>query len=210
SRAEYRLRLREDNADLRLTETGMQLGVVGRERAGAFRARCADVEALRDALRSIMVFPNSDLAGHIEQATGEIVGREQPLLVLLRRPGVSLPALSGAVDGLPALDGAAAQQIEIEVKYEGYIRRQDDEIEKVRRHAAIALPPDFRFDDVPGLSHELRQKLASARPETLARAARIPGMTPAALSLLLVHARRAAAPAPTAGAEPNIEQANGG
>jgi tRNA uridine 5-carboxymethylaminomethyl modification enzyme len=210
SRAEYRLRLREDNADLRLTETGMQLGVVGRERAGAFRSRCADVEALRDALRSIMVFPGSDLAGRIEQATGEIVGREQPLLVLLRRPGVSLPALSGAVDGLPALDGAAAQQIEIEVKYEGYIRRQDDEIEKVRRHAAIALPPDFRFDDVPGLSHELRQKLASARPETLARAARIPGMTPAALSLLLVHARRAAVPSPTAGAETNIEQANGG
>ena len=210
SRAEYRLRLREDNADLRLTETGIQLGVVGRERAEAFRGRCADIEALRGSLRSVMVFPGSDLAARIEQATGEVVGREQPLLVLLRRPGVSLSALAGLVDGLPKLDDPAAQQIEIEVKYEGYIRRQDDEIEKVRRHAAIALPADFRFDEVPGLSHELRQKLASARPETLARAARIPGMTPAALSLLLVHARRASAPAMAPNAKSNAEQAHGG
>lgn len=210
SRAEYRLRLREDNADLRLTETGMQLGVVGRERAEAFRGRCADIEALRGSLRSVMVFPGSDLAARIEQTTGEVVGREQPLLVLLRRPGVSLSALAGLVDGLPQRDDPAAQQIEIEVKYEGYIRRQDDEIEKVRRHAAIALPTDFRFDEVPGLSHELRQKLASARPETLARAARIPGMTPAALSLLLVHARRASAPAMAPNAKSNAEQAHGG
>jgi tRNA uridine 5-carboxymethylaminomethyl modification enzyme len=96
--------------------------------------------------------------------------------------------------GLTGLGGAAAEQVEIEVKYEGYIRRQDEEIAKVRRHASIMLPADLSYDAVDGLSHELRHKLSAARPETLARAARIPGMTPAALSLLLVYARRTATP----------------
>jgi len=189
SRAEYRLRLREDNADLRLTAKGRELGVVGQQRALAFERRVADVAELRERLARVVVFPGSELAAGITAATGESLVRETPLLTLLRRPAVTLTALAG-IAGLPALDPAAAEQVEIEVKYEGYIRRQDEEIEKVRRHASIALPPDMSFDAVPGLSHELRQKLDAARPDTLARAARIPGMTPAALSLLLVHARR--------------------
>jgi tRNA uridine 5-carboxymethylaminomethyl modification enzyme len=193
SRAEYRLRLREDNADLRLTPKGRELGLVGRERALAFEARVAAVAALRERLGGIMVFPGSDLAAGVTAVTGEEIAREVPLLNLLRRPAVTLAALGG-IAGLPPLEGPAAEQVEIEVKYEGYIRRQDEEIAKVRRHASIALPADLSYDGVDGLSHELRQKLTAARPETLARAARIPGMTPAALSLLLVHARRLGAP----------------
>jgi tRNA uridine 5-carboxymethylaminomethyl modification enzyme len=195
SRAEYRLRLREDNADLRLTAKGRELGVVGSPRALAFERRVADVAELRERLARVMVFPGSELASGIAAATGEALARETPLLTLLRRPAVTLTALAG-IPGLPMLDPATAEQVEIEVKYEGYIRRQDEEIEKVRRHASIALPADMSFDAVPGLSHELRQKLDAARPDTLARAARIPGMTPAALSLLLVHARRLEAARP--------------
>lgn len=193
SRAEYRLRLREDNADLRLTPRGQELGVVGSTRAAAFRARVAAVAALRERLGGIMVFPGSELAAAVTTRTGEEIAREVPLLTLLRRPAVTLGTLAG-LPGMPLFDPIAAEQVEIEVKYEGYIRRQDEEIAKVRRHASIALPADFSYDAVDGLSHELRQKLNAARPETLARAARIPGMTPAALSLLLVHARRLAGP----------------
>jgi len=189
SRAEYRLRLREDNADLRLTPKGRELGVVGARRASAFGARLAAVDAVRERLSAIMVFPDTELARQVSAATGEEIVREVPLLTLLKRPAVTLGTI-GALLGLTERDDAAAQQVEIEAKYEGYIRRQDEEIAKVRRHASIALPADLNYESVDGLSHELRQKLAAARPETLARAARIPGMTPAALSLLLVHARK--------------------
>ncbi len=189
SRAEYRLRLREDNADLRLTPKGQELGVVGADRGAAFASRFAAVNALRERLLGIMVFPDTDLARGVTAATGEDIGREVPLLTLLKRPAVTLGSI-GSLLGLNEADDPAAQQVEIEAKYEGYIKRQDEEIAKVRRHASIALPADFSYETVDGLSHELRQKLSAARPETLARAARIPGMTPAALSLLLVHARK--------------------
>jgi tRNA uridine 5-carboxymethylaminomethyl modification enzyme len=189
SRAEYRLRLREDNADLRLTSIGRELGVVGSERMTAFERRVATVDALRERLIRITVFPASDLGRAMAAATGEEIAREVPLLTLLRRPAVTMERIASLLAIAPR-DAAAAEQLETEVKYEGYIRRQDDEIARVRRHAAIALPADFSYADVDGLSHELRQKLSAARPETLARAARIPGMTPAALSLLLVHARK--------------------
>jgi tRNA uridine 5-carboxymethylaminomethyl modification enzyme len=189
SRAEYRLRLREDNADLRLTPKGREIGVIGARRSAAFDARLAAVDAVRERLSAIMVFPDTELARRVTAATGAEIAREVPLLTLLKRPAVTLGAI-GALLGLTERDDAAAQQVEIEAKYEGYIRRQDEEIAKVRRHASIALPADLSYESVDGLSHELRQKLAAARPETLARAARIPGMTPAALSLLLVHARK--------------------
>jgi len=189
SRAEYRLRLREDNADLRLTPKGRELGVVGADRGAAFASRTAAANALRERLSGIMVFPDTDLARGVTAATGEEIVREVPLLALLKRPAVTLGSI-GSLLGLTEGDDPAAQQVEIEAKYEGYIKRQDEEIAKVRRHASIALPLDFSYETVDGLSHELRQKLSAARPETLARAARIPGMTPAALSLLLVHARK--------------------
>jgi tRNA uridine 5-carboxymethylaminomethyl modification enzyme len=192
SRAEYRLRLREDNADLRLTSIGRELGVVGSARMSAFEARVATVAALRERFARVVVFPDSDLGRGVAAATGEQIARDVPLLTLLRRPAVTLEKIASLLEIAPR-DAAAAEQLETEVKYEGYIRRQDDEIARVRRHAAIALPADLRYADIDGLSHELRQKLAAARPETLARAARIPGMTPAALSLLLVHARKTGA-----------------
>jgi len=194
SRAEYRLRLREDNADLRLTGIGRTLGVVGAERGRAFEARVAAVNELRERLARVSIQPGSDLAARITAVTGEDIMRDVSVLALLKRPAVTLEKLIDVL-GLAESWGSAVLQVEIEAKYEGYIKRQDDEIARVRRHAAIMLPEDFSYASVDGLSMELRQKLSDARPTTLARAARIPGMTPAALSLLLVHARKHAASA---------------
>jgi len=189
SRAEYRLRLREDNADLRLTAVGRELGVVGSARAAAFADKVAAVGALRDRLAGIIVQPGTDLAARITALTGEQFTREVAVLALLKRPKVALEKLIEAL-GMAVQPQIIAEQVEIEAKYEGYIKRQDEEIARVRRHATIALPLDFNYNVVDGLSNELRQKLSETRPESLARAARIPGMTPAALSLLLVHARK--------------------
>jgi len=189
SRAEYRLRLREDNADLRLTAVGRQLGVVGSGRASVFADKVAAVGALRDQLAGIIVQPGTDLAARITALTGEQLARDVAVLALLKRPNVAIDSLIEAL-GMAKQPQIIAEQVEIEVKYEGYIKRQDEEIARVRRHATIAMPVDFNYNAVDGLSNELRQKLSEIRPESLARAARIPGMTPAALSLLLVHARK--------------------
>jgi tRNA uridine 5-carboxymethylaminomethyl modification enzyme len=128
----------------------------------------------------------------LEQVSGEQIGRETPLLSFLKRPGVSLAGLSGVLARRLAVEMVpdVLEQLEIETKYEGYIRRQEEELEKIRRHESIALPGSIAYDQVSGLSLELVEKLRAVRPATLARASRIPGMTPAALSLLLVHARK--------------------
>lgn len=189
SRAEYRLRLREDNADHRLTGTGHELGVVGAARWQAYRDKRRAVDALAARLDGLLVRPGTDLAGRLTAATGETLSRETTLATFLKRPAVTLDAVAAAVD-LDEPSAAVRAQVETETKYAGYIQRQDDEIDRVRRHESIRLPEDLDFEAIPGLSSELRQKLQAARPETLARAARIPGMTPAALSLLLVHAQR--------------------
>jgi len=192
SRAEYRLRLREDNADHRLTGIGRELGVVGIARHQAYVDKRRAVEALTRRLGEVLLRPGSAPAEALAARTGERVTKEVTLNTYLKRPAVTLDAIAAEID-LDAPPADVGQQVEIELKYEGYIRRQDDEIERVRRHESIHLPAALDFDDIPGLSSELRQKLRETRPETLARAARIPGMTPAALSLLLVHARRASA-----------------
>lgn len=189
SRAEYRLRLREDNADHRLTGIGHELGVVGAARWQAYRDKRRAVDALAARLDGLLVRPGTDLAGRLTAATGETLSRETTLATFLKRPAVTLDAVAAAVD-LDEPSAAVRAQVETETKYAGYIQRQDDEIDRVRRHESIRLPEDLDFEVIPGLSSELRQKLQAARPETLARAARIPGMTPAALSLLLVHAQR--------------------
>ncbi len=189
SRAEYRLRLREDNADHRLTAIGRELGVVGEERWQAFARKRRAVAALAGRLGGVLLRPGSEQARRLGDATGETIAREVTLSSFLKRPGVTLDAVAGVID-LGEPDALVRQQVEIEIKYEGYIRRQDDEIARVRRHESIELPAGLEYSEIPGLSSELRQKLEGARPATLARAARIPGMTPAALSLLLVHARR--------------------
>jgi tRNA uridine 5-carboxymethylaminomethyl modification enzyme len=189
SRAEYRLRLREDNADQRLTPIGRELGVVKAARWRVYQDKREAVVALAERLNSVLVRPGTPLAQDLEGAIDEAIGREVTLHGLLRRPGVTLDKLAGVVD-LGNADATVLNQVEVEAKYAPYIQRQEDEIERVRRHESIQLPAALEYGTISGLSMELRQKLSEVRPDTLARAARIPGMTPAALSLLLVHARK--------------------
>jgi len=194
SRAEFRLVLREDNADTRLTERGRELGLVGDERWSAYCAKRTSVNVIRESLKRHVVSPGDSVALEIEQRCGERIGKATDLLTLLRRPQVSMKTLSEA--GVVSLGAsAAAEQVEIDVKYQGYIERARDDIDRVRRHEDVRLPTDFDYAAIAGLSTELKQKLAQARPENLARASRIPGITPAALSILLVHARKARASA---------------
>lgn len=193
SRAEYRLLLRQDNADQRLTEKGRELGLVDDHRWKVFSEKREAVEQERQRLRGCWVQPTSDQAKIVEQKTGSAPGREYSLLDLLKRPElgysdiVELDAVNGVVAGV-AED--VAEQVEIDAKYAGYIDRQQDEIDKMRRQEKTAIPVDFDYDVVNGLSNEVKQKLKEARPETLARASRIPGITPAALSLLLVYLKK--------------------
>ena len=192
SRAEFRLRLREDNADQRLTELGHELGLVGEDRRQKFCGKKAALDQLRGQLSAVHLNPGSALVSELEQTTGERINRETPLLAYIRRPGIELESLAGTLQrhfGISA-PGDVRAQLEIETKYEGYIRRQDEEIAKIRRHESIKLPGSISYGEVRGLSVELAEKLDAAKPATLARASRIPGMTPAALSLLLVHARK--------------------
>jgi tRNA uridine 5-carboxymethylaminomethyl modification enzyme len=192
SRAEFRLRLREDNADQRLTPTGRELGLVRDDRWRTYTVKTTALAALKKTFEHIHVNPGTDLAVDLSAATGESIGKETPLLSFLKRPGVTVDNMVDALGDRIATDVAAdvLTQLEIETKYEGYIRRQEEEIEKIRRHEGIGLPASLDYEEVPGLSREIAEKLSAAQPATLARASRIPGMTPAALSLLLVHARK--------------------
>ena len=190
SRAEFRLRLREDNADLRLTERGRDLGLVGAARWRAFAAKQAERKRLLASLQSASVKPGSSAAEALAVQGGKPIAEDVRLVEYLRRPEAGIGALVSAGLVSSAFAPELLQQVEAEVKYEGYIRRQDAEIAKIRRHEALALPQGFNYEALPGLSRELQQKLGQVKPASLARAARIPGMTPAALSLLLVHARK--------------------
>ncbi len=193
SRAEYRLLLREDNADLRLTEAGYRLGLVDEKRWRRFTGKRDAIAREQQRLRKTWLRPNHPAAGCYATVLGQELARETSLLELLRRPGLSysaLIALSGAGDGTP--DPEVAQQVEIQAKYAGYIERQTEEIAHSQRNEETTLPEDFDYDDVRGLSTEARQKLAAHRPATLGQAARISGVTPAAISLLLIHLKRAA------------------
>jgi len=174
SRAEHRLLLREDNADSRLTPTGQRLGLVNQTRWAAFSVKQDAIATERSRLSSMRV--------KTEQ------GDSIAALDYLRRPEVSYASLREQIGGLD--DQIIAEQIEIETKYSGYVARQQDEIERSRRHEETALPLDFDYSTVTGLSNEVRAKLVQHRPETLGQAARISGVTPAALSLLLVHLKK--------------------
>ncbi len=198
SRAEYRLSLREDNADLRLTEIGRRLGIVDDARWDAFNRKRDAVSAEVERLKSSWVNPRILPAEVAEPLLGKAIEREYSLSDLLKRPNVSYEALMAArnTDGSllagPGVveDEVLAEQVEIQVKYAGYIDRQQVEVQKQIAHEQQAIPVDVDYDAVTSLSFEVRQKLKSHRPETIGQAARISGVTPAAISLLLIHLKR--------------------
>jgi len=191
SRAEYRLHLREDNADLRLTETGHALSVVPQARFDALRAKREAVERETQRLAGLWAAPNNALGAAIERHLGIAVSRETNALDLLRRPELDYAKLSGVTELGPAVDREdVAAQVEVQTKYAGYLERQRDEIERQRRHENTAIPSGFDYDKVRGLSAEVLLKLKRSLPATIGQAARISGVTPAAISLLLVHLKR--------------------
>ncbi len=192
SRAEYRLQLREDNADLRLTETGRALGLVDDARWQRFDAKREAIARETGRLRALWATPGNALGREVADTLGVQVSRETNVLDLIKRPEldyaklVAVPSIGPGVD-----DAQVAEQVEIGVKYAGYLDRQRDEIERQQRNESTPIPAGFDFASVRGLSAEVQQKLERVQPETVGQAQRIPGMTPAAISLLLVHLERA-------------------
>jgi tRNA uridine 5-carboxymethylaminomethyl modification enzyme len=189
SRAEYRLLLREDNADLRLTEQGRKLGLVDDERWRRFAIKREAIEREQVRLEKTVVQPGSEVAQRLQPALGKPLAREYSAMELLRRPEITHSDISHAL-GDTQTDPSVSQQVEIQAKYAGYIDRQQEEILRLQRQEETPLPADLDYHGIDGLSNELRQKLSEARPATLARASRIPGVTPAALSLLLIYLKK--------------------
>ena len=193
SRAEYRLLLREDNADLRLTEKGRELGLVDDERWQAFDIKRNAIANLQDDLKKQWVRAESEQAREVEGIWGKPLLKEANLMELLRRPEIDIQRLLGFFEGGDMIADQVGEQVEIQAKYEGYIVRQQTEIDKALRHDHLRLPDSLDYAGVPGLSNEVSQKLKAQRPETLGQASRIPGMTPAAISLLLVYLKKKSA-----------------
>jgi tRNA uridine 5-carboxymethylaminomethyl modification enzyme len=191
SRAEYRLQLREDNADLRLTETGRELGLVNDSRWQAFEIKKRAIEAEQQRLGCIWVTPDNQMGKSLKDKLGVALSKEARALDLLKRPEISYTELM-KVEGLGpgSSDARVAEQVDVQVRYEGYLTRQAGEVEKNQRNEGTLIPPGFDYSPVQGLSTELREKLQKTRPENIGQAARIPGMTPAAISLLLVFLKR--------------------
>lgn len=210
SRAEYRLSLREDNADLRLTEIGRQLGCVGDGQWEVFERRREAIARELERLKSTWVNPRLIAQAEAERVLGKAIEREYALTDLLRRPGVSYQSLMSlqSVDGRrfdnPTLESAIAEQVEIQVKYSGYIDRQAKEVERQEHYENLKLPLQLDYMAVPALSIEVRQKLNKHRPETLGQASRIAGVTPAAISLLLVHLKKGGLRQPSANSAPDV------
>ena len=189
SRAEYRLILREDNADLRLTETGHKLGLVDDQRWQAFNSKREAIATERQRLETTRIHPGTSGGDAANSHLRQPMNRDQTLAELLRRPEINYRHIADMAEG-QADDPAVADQVEIEIKYEGYISRQADEIERLRRNENTRLPDDIDFDAIGGLSNEIKQKLKEVRPETVAQASRIQGVTPAAISQVLVHLKK--------------------
>ena len=208
SRAEFRLQLREDNADMRLTETGRKLGLVDDQRWDAFSRKRDAVSRETERLKSIWVNPRNLAETEAQRVIGKSIEHEYSLAELLRRPDISYAGLMSLEQGRYAnleLDvpretpvseeqvdfvATVVEQVEISAKYSGYIERQKDEVERAAHYENLRLPPDLDYSQVSALSFEVRQKLARQRPETLGQAARISGVTPAAISLLLIHLKK--------------------
>jgi tRNA uridine 5-carboxymethylaminomethyl modification enzyme len=192
SRAEYRLLLREDNADLRLTETGRQLGLVDDQRWQAFEKKREAIAKLQGDLAKKWIRAGTEQADLVEQYWGNKLQKEASLIELLKRPEVDIEKLLDFADTDEVAE-AVAEQVAIQAKYAGYIDRQQTEINRTRRYDHLRLPKNVDYSNVSGLSNEVREKLRVQKPETLGQASRIPGVTPAAISLLLVHLKKKSA-----------------
>jgi tRNA uridine 5-carboxymethylaminomethyl modification enzyme len=192
SRAEYRLLLREDNADMRLTEKGRELGLVDDDRWKQFSDKREAIELERQRLKSTWIQPTSDTAEKLSAHIENKLSHEYSLFELLKRPEIDYKII-GSLYPEHQVEHKIAEQVEIDAKYSGYITRQQDEVNRLRRHENTRIPVNFNYQSVKGLSNEVKQKLSEATPETLARASRIPGVTPAAISLLIVQLKKHAA-----------------
>ncbi|WP_062057903.1 tRNA uridine-5-carboxymethylaminomethyl(34) synthesis enzyme MnmG [Cellvibrio sp. OA-2007] len=189
SRAEYRLLLREDNADLRLTEQAREFGLIGEAQWQVFCDKREQIALEKERLRSTWIQAGSTEAEKVEAIIQTKLTREYSLMDLLRRPELSYGDIA-SLKGEPIANEAAAEQVEIEAKYSGYIERQQEDVDRLRAYENTIIPDDFDYSVVDGLSNEVKQKLTAARPQTLARASRISGITPAAISLVLVYLKK--------------------
>nr|WP_246624551.1 tRNA uridine-5-carboxymethylaminomethyl(34) synthesis enzyme MnmG [Oceanobacter mangrovi] len=190
SRAEYRLVLREDNADLRLTEIGRELGIVDDERWAAFCQKREAIELESQRLKTSWIQPNTDAASALEALGEAPITREYNLHDLLKRPGLNYQQVASLKGDAEAIDERVAEQVEIQAKYDGYIARQLEDIEQLRRYENTLLPADLDYSQIGGLSNEVKQKLQQQQPQTLGVASRIQGITPAAISQILIHLKK--------------------
>jgi tRNA uridine 5-carboxymethylaminomethyl modification enzyme len=193
SRAEYRLQLREDNADLRLTAQGRALGLVDDERWRAFEKKQSAIGELQEGMKKQWIRPDTEAASTAEAYWGKPIQKEVNLLEMLRRPEVDVARLLSFYDQGAEVQEQVGEQVEIQAKYAGYIVRQQSEIDRTLRYDHLRLPETLDYTGVPGLSNEVSEKLRKQRPETLGQASRIPGITPAAISLLLIYLKKKSA-----------------
>jgi tRNA uridine 5-carboxymethylaminomethyl modification enzyme len=190
SRAEYRLQLREDNADLRLTSIGRQLQLIGDSQWAYFNDKCEAIETEQHRLRHTFIQAESVEAAQLNPLLAKPLSREYSLAELLKRPELDYDALIHVAPAPHAVAEPVAHQIAIQCKYAGYIERQQQDVDRLHRHEKMVIPGDLDFSLIDGLSNEIRQKLQAAKPSNLARAGRIPGVTPAALSILLIYLKK--------------------
>ena len=208
SRAEYRLLLRQDNADMRLTEKGRELGLVDDARWAAFCEKREAIEKETARLKSTWIQAGSDAANTLAEKLKSPLTREYSMIELLKRPELRYGDVAWLA-GEGVSSAKVAEQVEIDVKYSGYISRQQDEIDKLKSQQHTCIPEGFDYSKVEGLSNELQEKLGLAKPETLARVSRIPGVTPAAVSLLLVYLKKySRVTAIASGTQPSINDQN--
>ncbi len=190
SRAEYRLILREDNADLRLTSVAREMGLINAAHWRAFAQKSEAIAHEQRRLSGLTVLPDSEPGEQLSAYLDKPLSRDYKASDLLRRPEIDYQKLTAAIGGAVS-DAAVAEQVEIQAKYSGYLQRQHAEIEKARRHEQTLIPNVIDYQSVRGLSAEVTQKLTDFRPQTIGQASRIPGVTPAAISLLMVHLKKA-------------------
>ena len=189
SRAEYRLLLREDNADQRLTEIGHNLGLVGEKRWRAFNEKCESIEQRKALMKQTKITLHNDLGKQLESLLDKPLSKDTNLFDILKRPELTYEKLHDLAQ-LPEVDPAVGEQIEIDIKYAGYIDRQKEDVARLKRSESTQIPNDFNYQGIPGLSNEATAKLEEIRPNNLGMASRIQGVTPASVSLLLIYLKK--------------------